>query len=172
MEHPHMATKSIQAFPRSRRPRCSEGTGGPAVRWTAVPGALRRSPVGRSGAGPAAATANSMARPPRPSPVSAASCLPVTGEFDEAMRTQMSKHRCGMPHFVNGVAFVTRCAWPTPQLTFAFEDGTLRRPASSMRCAPPSRPGPGGAGQFTEVAATQSPDVAIDRRRAADPTTR
>src|SRR5687767_6175997 len=50
--------------------------------------------------------------------------LPVTGVFDEATRAQMSKHRCGMPDLDNGVAFATRCAWPTPQITFAFEDGT------------------------------------------------
>ena len=50
--------------------------------------------------------------------------LPITGVFDEATRAQMSMHRCGMPDLDNGVAFVTRCAWPTPQVTFAFEDGT------------------------------------------------
>jgi hypothetical protein len=96
--------------------------------------------------------------------------LPVTGVFDEATRTQMSKHRCGLPDLADGVAFVTRCAWPTPQLTFAFEDGTndtagefgaVRAAFATWAAAVPVA--------FTEVGATQSPDVAIDWRPAADP---
>ncbi len=96
--------------------------------------------------------------------------LPVTGVFDEATRAQMSIHRCGMPDLDNGIAFVTRCAWPTPQLTFAFEDGTadttgefaaVRAALASWRAAVPVA--------FTEVGATQGPDVAIDWRPAADP---
>ncbi len=64
----------------------------------------------------------------------------------------------------------TRCAWPTPQLTFAFEDGTadtagefhaVRAAFATWAAAVPIT--------FTEVGATQSPDVAIDWRPAADP---
>ena len=50
--------------------------------------------------------------------------LPATGVFDEQTRAQMTVHRCGMPDLDNGIDFVTRCSWPSPQLTFAFEDGT------------------------------------------------
>jgi hypothetical protein len=96
--------------------------------------------------------------------------LPVTGVFDEATRAQMSKHRCGMPDLDNGVAFATRCAWPTPQITFAFEDGTpdaagefaaVRSAVASWAAAVPIT--------LTEVGATQHPDVAIDWRPANDP---
>jgi hypothetical protein len=96
--------------------------------------------------------------------------LPVTGVFDEATRTQMSQHRCGMPDLDNGVAFSTRCTWPTPQLTFAFEDGTndttgefgaVRAALATWAAAVPLT--------FTEVSRNQSPDVAVDWRPAADP---
>lgn len=96
--------------------------------------------------------------------------LPVSGVFDEATKAQMSQHRCGMPDLDNGIAFVTRCAWPTPQLTFALEDGTadtagefgaVRAAVASWAAAVPIT--------LTEVGATQSPDVAIDWRPANDP---
>jgi hypothetical protein len=96
--------------------------------------------------------------------------LPVTGVFDDATRRQMSMHRCGMPDLDNGVAFATRCAWPTPQLTFAFEDGTadtvgefaaVRSAFATWAAAVPVT--------FTEVAASQNPDVMIDWRPADDP---
>jgi hypothetical protein len=96
--------------------------------------------------------------------------LPITGVFDDATRAQMSMHRCGLPDLDNGVAFVTRCAWPTPQLTFAFEDGTadtagefgaVRNAFATWAAAVPIT--------FTEVAENQNPDVAIDWRPANDP---
>ena len=75
-----------------------------------------------------------------------------------------------MPDLINGIEFVTRCSWPTPQLTFAFEDGTadtagefgaVRAAFASWAAAVPVL--------FTEVGRTQSPDVAIDWRPANDP---
>ena len=98
--------------------------------------------------------------------------LPVTGVFDEPTRAQMSTHRCGMPDLDNSVAFVTRCSWPTPQLTFAFEDGTndiagaaefqaVRSAFATWAAAVPLT--------FSEVGAGQGPDVAIDWRPANDP---
>ena len=120
--------------------------------------------------------------------------LPVTGVFDEATRTQMSKHRCGMPDLDNGVAFVTRCAWPTPQLTFAFEDGTADtggefqrgarrlRDAGPRRCRspsprsrPPSRPTSPSTGArptipITRWLAASSPTPTSRRAAASSPT--
>jgi hypothetical protein len=96
--------------------------------------------------------------------------LPITGVFDEATRRQMSMHRCGMPDLDNGVAFSTRCAWPTPQLTFAFDDGTadtagefaaVRSAFTTWAAAVPVT--------FTEVGFDQNPDVVIDWRPANDP---
>ena len=169
-----MATKSIQAFPQVHKtPTLEKGQADP--QFAAVQRFLERFgylPSAGAGAGPTVATGQ------LDDPTSEAlalyqrrHALPVTGVFDEATRAQMSKHRCGMPDLDNGVAFVTRCAWPTPQLTFAFEDGTADtggefnavraavRDAGPRRCrsaSPRSR-------------ATQSPDVAIDWRPAADP---
>ena len=168
-----MATKSIQAFPQVHKtPTLAKGQADP--QFAAVQLFLARFgylPSAGAGAGPAAATgqldgttSEALALYQR------RHALPVTGEFDEATRTQMSKHRCGMPDLVNGVAFVTRCAWPTPQLTFAFEDGTADTGGefNAVRAAFATW---AAAVQvsFTEVAATQSPDVAIDWRPAADP---
>jgi hypothetical protein len=96
--------------------------------------------------------------------------LPVTGVFDEATRADMATSRCGMADLDNGIAFIKRCAWPTPQLTFAFEDGTpdtagefaaVRQAVATWAAAAPIT--------CTEVGATQSPDVLIDWRAAADP---
>ena len=170
-----MATKSIQAFPEIQAaPTLPKGQADP--QFAAVQQFLMRfgylpSPGAGAGAGPAVAdgqldnrTSEALALYQK------RHALPVTGVFDEATRTQMSKHRCGMPDMVNGVDFSTRCSWPTPQLTFAFEDGTadtagefpaVRAAVASWAAAVPIT--------FTEVGATQSPDVAIDWRPAADP---
>ena len=84
----------------------------------------------------------------------------------------MTTHRCGMPDLDDGVAFSTRCAWPNPNLTFAFEDGTndvggsaefqaIRNAFATWAAAVPVT--------FTETAAAQNPDIAIDWRPANDP---
>src|SRR5687768_16166825 len=57
--------------------------------------------------------------------------LVPTGTFDEQVRDQMVTYRCGMPDLDRGIAFSTRCAWPNPNLTFAFEDGTNDIPGSA-----------------------------------------
>jgi hypothetical protein len=98
--------------------------------------------------------------------------LAMTGTFDDQTRAQMTTHRCGMPDLVDGVAFKINCSWPNPSLTFAFEDGTgdvadsaefqaMRSAFASWASAVPVT--------FTEVAATQNPDVVIDWRPANDP---
>ncbi len=98
--------------------------------------------------------------------------LAPTGVFDEQTRAQMAQHRCGMPDLDSGVAFSTRCSWPNPNLTFAFEDGTndvggngefqaMRNAFNTWVAAAPLT--------FTEVGRTQNPDVAIDWRPANDP---
>jgi hypothetical protein len=84
----------------------------------------------------------------------------------------MSISRCGLPDVHRGQAFPTRGAWPSPQLTFAFEAGTpdvegleefqaVRRAFATWAAAVPIT--------FTEVAPTEGPDVAIAWRPAGDP---
>jgi hypothetical protein len=98
--------------------------------------------------------------------------LAPTATFDDQTREQMTTHRCGMPDLDSGVAFSTRCSWPNPNLTFAFEDGTndvggaaefqaVRNAFATWASAAPLT--------FTEVAAAQNPDVVIDWRPANDP---
>jgi predicted Zn-dependent protease len=97
--------------------------------------------------------------------------LPATGILDDATRAQMTTHRCGMPDVApSGVKFSTRCSWPNPSLTFAFEDGTadttgefqaVRNAFATWAAAAPLT--------FTEVAGTEHPDVVIDWRPANDP---
>ena len=95
-----------------------------------------------------------------------------SGAFDEQTREKMTTHRCGMPDLDSGVAFVTRCSWLNPNLTFAFEDGTndvagagefqaMRNAFATWAAAAPLT--------FTEVGRTQNPDVTIDWRAANDP---
>lgn len=50
--------------------------------------------------------------------------LEVTGEFDEATRSQMTTTRCGLPDLQSGVAFATTCSWNQTELTYAFDTGT------------------------------------------------
>jgi hypothetical protein len=98
--------------------------------------------------------------------------LPVTGEFDDATRARMTTHRCGMPDLADGAAFVTRCSWPHPGLTYAFETGTndvggssefqaVRNAFFSWSSAVPL--------SFVETSADQNPDILIDWRPATDP---
>jgi uncharacterized protein YcgI (DUF1989 family) len=170
-----VAKKTVQAFPAVQAaPPLAQGQQDP--QFVAVQEFLQRFgylPSGGAGAGPAPAAGR------LDDPTAAAlvlyqrrNGLPVTGVFDEATRAQMSTHRCGMPDLDNGVAFVTRCSWPTPQLTFAFEDGTadvggaaefqaVRAAFATWAAAAPLT--------FTEVAANQTPDVSVDWRPANDP---
>lgn len=98
--------------------------------------------------------------------------LTTTGTFDNQTREMMTTHRCGMADLDSGVAFVARCSWPNPNLTFAFEDGTndvagagefqaVRNAFATWAAAAPLT--------FTEVGRTQNPDIAIDWRPANDP---
>ncbi len=95
-----------------------------------------------------------------------------TGAFDKQTRDQMTTHRCGMPDFDSGVAFSTRCSWPHPNLTYAFEDGTndvagasefeaVRNAFATWAEAAPLT--------FTELTTSQNPDIVIDWRPANDP---
>jgi protease II len=167
-----MATRSIHAFPQVHEtPTLAKGQADPQFasvqRFLARFGYLPSAGAG----GPAAvsgllddATSQALAVYQR------RHALPVTGVFDAATRAQMSKHRCGMPDLINGIEFVTRCSWPTPQLTFAFEDGTADTGGEfgAVRAAFASWAGAVPV-LFTEVGRTQSPDVAIDWRPANDP---
>jgi len=174
-----MATKTIKAFPRVQAtPSLSKEQAEPPL--AAVQQFLTRfgylpSPGARAGAVPGAGAAAAPGQLDDATSRALAlyqqrHALPVTGVFDEPTRTQMSRHRCGMPDLVDGIAFATRCAWPTPQLTFAFEDGTadtagefgaVRAAFATWAAAVPVL--------FTEVGRTQKPDVAIDWRPADDP---
>lgn len=98
--------------------------------------------------------------------------LPVTGELDERTNAQMSLSRCGLPDLHDGLAFCTRGAWPSPQLTYAFGRGTrdlrgsdelqaVRRAFATWAAAVPIT--------FTEVRAGAGPDILISWRPAGDP---
>lgn len=98
--------------------------------------------------------------------------IKTTGVFDEETRTQMTRHRCGLPDLDSGVAFSTRCAWQNPNLTYAFDDGTndvtengefdaVRKAFDTWAAVTPLT--------FTEVEMNQNPDVVIDWRPANDP---
>lgn len=98
--------------------------------------------------------------------------LPVTGVFDEATRAMMAQPRCGMPDIIRGVKFKTTCSWPTPQLTFAFEDGTGDvAGAAEFQAVRQAFSTWAGAVSFTftEVERTAGPDVLVDWRPANDP---
>ncbi len=97
--------------------------------------------------------------------------LAPSGAFDEKTRQQMTTHRCGVPDLAaSGLRFSTRCSWPNPSLTFAFEDGTadtagecqaVRKAFNTWAAAAPLT--------FTEVAIAEHPDVVVDWRPANDP---
>ena len=98
--------------------------------------------------------------------------LPATGRLNAATRELMTTHRCGMPDLDDGVAFSTRCAWPNPNLTFAFEDGTNDVGGSAEFQAVRSAFATWAAAVpvvVTETAAAQNPDIVIDWRPANDP---
>jgi hypothetical protein len=88
-------------------------------------------------------------------------------------RTATTASRCGTPDPEVGVAFVTRCAWPTANLTYAFDIGTIdvanalefdavRTAFATWTAVAPVT--------FTEVGGgTQNPDVMIGWRPAEDP---
>jgi hypothetical protein len=95
---------------------------------------------------------------------------PVTGDFDEATRRQMTTHRCGMPDVRDGVAFATTCSWDRVQLSYAFETGTgdsvgefgaVRNAFATWSEVVPLT--------FVEVGTDDNPDLLVDWRPAADP---
>ena len=171
-----MATKSIQAFPQVHKtPTLAKGQADP--QFAAVQLFLARFgylPSAGAGAGPAAATgqldgttSEALALYQR------RHALPVTGEFDD--RTRSSDDDAPLRYAgscPDGVVFLTRCAWPYTNLTFAFEDGTndvggttefqaIRNALATWAAAVPV--------VFTETGPGQSPDIAIDWRPANDP---
>ncbi|MBL8041002.1 MAG: matrilysin family metalloendoprotease [Chthonomonas sp.] len=96
--------------------------------------------------------------------------LPVTGDFDDATRNQMSMSRCGLPDFDSGIAFSTLCSWNRWSLTYAFDIGTadtadefqaVRNAFRTWASIVPLT--------FTEVQSTQAPDILIGWRPANDP---
>lgn len=98
--------------------------------------------------------------------------LPVTGEFDEAIRDKMTQPRCAMPDLGSGVAFNLACAWERSDLTFAFDTGTgdiaggrewqaIRAAFQTWAVVVPLT--------FTEVRQSQNPDIGIGWRPANDP---
>ena len=100
------------------------------------------------------------------------SSLKVTGSLDEETRNSMTTARCAMPDLIDGVAFRARCSWDRVRLTYAFGPGTndtagasefdaVRTAFATWAAASPLR--------FTEVNATDNPDILIDWRDANDP---
>ena len=95
--------------------------------------------------------------------------LVVTATFDDQTRRRMVAHRCGMPDLVNRVAFVVRCSWTHPCLTFAFDFGTndvagndefeaVRAAVATWAAVTPLT--------FTEVGVSYHPDIVIGWRPA------
>ena len=74
---------------------------------------------------------------------STASSTATRASFEDATRTVATTSRCGTPDPEIGAAFVTRCAWPTANLTYAFDIGTtdVETRWSSTPSGPPSGPG-------------------------------
>lgn len=98
--------------------------------------------------------------------------LPVTGEFDEATREQMTIPRCGHADLRQGVAFVTQCAWDKCDLTFAFDTGTNDIAGAAEFQAVRNAFQTWAAVvnlTFTEVTVNDNPDVRIGWRQANDP---
>src|SRR3712207_2926355 len=50
--------------------------------------------------------------------------LPVTGEFNESTREQMTTARCGLPDMRGGIDFAVTCRWTRWSLRYAFGTGT------------------------------------------------
>ena len=95
---------------------------------------------------------------------------PITGDFDEATRRQMTTHRCGLPDLRDGVAFATTCPWDRQRLTFAFDTPTsdsvgefaaVRRAFATWSSVVPLT--------FVEVGTDDDPDFFVDWRPANDP---
>ncbi|MGH3926471.1 MAG: matrixin family metalloprotease, partial [Pseudonocardiaceae bacterium] len=98
--------------------------------------------------------------------------LPVTGEFDEETRDEMTQPRCAMPDLGSGVAFNLTCAWDRSSLTFALDIGTddvaddqewqaIRAAFQTWAAVVPLT--------FAEVDQSKNPDVRIGWRPADDP---
>ena len=98
--------------------------------------------------------------------------LPTTGEFDETTKSEMVKHRCGLPDMVSGVDFATTCAWIQRGFTYAFRNGTndivgesefqaVRNAFRTWAAIVPLT--------FTEVGVDGYHDIEIDWRDAHDP---
>ena len=98
--------------------------------------------------------------------------LAVTAVLDDPTRREMARPRCGVPDVVQRAAFVARCAWVHPCLTFAFDIGTndvagggefqaVRDALTTWAAATPLT--------FTEVGLHQHPDIVIGWRPADDP---
>ena len=96
----------------------------------------------------------------------------MTAVLDDPTRRQVTVPRCGVPDFVQRAAFVARCAWVHPCLTFAFDSGTndvpgggefqaIRDALATWAAAAPLT--------FTEVGLHQHPDIVIGWRPADDP---
>ena len=95
--------------------------------------------------------------------------LRPTGLFNAATRFRMTQHRCGMLQAAAGVAFSTTCAWEQNEITYAFDRGTadvsdsaefqaVRNAFDTWAAVIPLT--------FTEVSATDDPDIMIGWRQA------
>lgn len=97
--------------------------------------------------------------------------LSQTGRPDRATQKRLVAYRCGLPDDGVAVRYVTKCPWPTPQITYAFENGTgdiqgdaafeaVRRAFRTWAGVVPLT--------IREVPASRKPDVVISWRLAKD----
>jgi Matrixin/Putative peptidoglycan binding domain len=96
--------------------------------------------------------------------------LSVTGEFDEATRSQMAAPRCALPDLNHGIEFTLVCAWPNWSLTYAFDRGStdtfgeflaVRNAFRTWAAAVPLT--------FSEVDDSQNPHILVGWRPSNDP---
>lgn len=98
--------------------------------------------------------------------------LTQTGNFDKETKNLMLESRCAHQDLTNGIRFVTTCAWDKRNLTFAFDTHTSdladNQGFQAVRDAFQTWEDATSL-SFTEVAATDNPDIMVDWRSANDP---
>ena len=92
--------------------------------------------------------------------------------LDEQTRERVTTRRCAMPDRADQTGFALRCSWTRTNLTYAFDRGTadiagtgefeaVAAAFSTWAAVSPFT--------FTEVAASQAPDIVVGWRDATDP---